>query len=226
MGTLASLEQSSLALLGDETAAYFSYIQIDDWINAAIADLNNHFPKRTTYDMSTVAGQHEYDLPNNTIAILSVEYPADEDPPEYLLRKAYTDPEFWLSDDYYDYLPSNAATTSYEPRLIISDDPPAGEVMRLELHAEHNPLSDPGDETTILARHEHLIPLFVRWKALQELASTEGYNPDPIKKLVGELELAAKRAEQAYRDSLAAARKAESVSAQTYWRMDNKDRIY
>lgn len=226
MTTLASLEAACQALIGDTGTTYFTADQIDYWINAAVADLNNYFPRRLVYDVTTAAADHDYDLPANTIAVLSVEYPISQTPREYLQRLAYTADGFWLSEDYYDFLPSNAVVSPYLPRLIVSATTPASSTIRCELHAEHNTLSGPTDVTTVLARHEHLIALFVRWKALQELAATEGYNPDPIKKLAGELELAASRAGDSYREALDLARKAESVSASAAWQMDNKDRIY
>jgi hypothetical protein len=42
--TLALLEQQCQYLIGDTTYAYFSQLQIDDWINQAIHDLSIHFP--------------------------------------------------------------------------------------------------------------------------------------------------------------------------------------
>lgn len=227
MTTFATLNTSCRNLLGDTIATfYLTDAQIDDWINAAIADLNTHFPRRTVITLTTVSGQHLYDLPNSLISIASLEYPTDEDPPSFLMRKAYTEPEFWLSDDYYDFLPSNDASSNNNPRLILSAEPEAGQTITIDNFCEHNRLSSPTDITTILSRHEHLIPLFVRWKAFQELSASEAYNPDPIKKLAGELELAAARAESAYRAALETSRKAESASAQTYWRMDKHDRVY
>ena len=94
-------------------------------------------------------------------------------------------------------------------------------------YGEHNELSAGADVTTILERHEHLIPLFVRWKCWQELALTEGADPDPIKLLSATQEVNAYRAEYAYRKALSEAKAAESQTAvSSPWKMDKYDRTY
>jgi hypothetical protein len=77
-------------------------------------------------------------------------------------------------------------------------------------------------------RFNHLLTLYVRWRVWQELSSTEGMNPDPIKLLSATQEVNSTRAERIYRKALdeavRLAQPSESLSAA--WPMDANDRIY
>ena len=69
------------------------------------------------------------------------------------------------------------------------------------MRAEHPAIS--GEENlTVLGRHEHLIHLFVRWKAWAELAIGVGMDPSPVNLLSATEEVNAYRAERAYRTLL------------------------
>lgn len=227
MTTFAQLETDCRELIGDTGSTVFTANQVQQWINDAIRDISLHFPLRKTYDINTAANDREYDLTTEFIGIISVEYPQGEDPPEYLLRRSYTHPLFWLQDGYYDFIPRRDATSTNKPEIWISTKPAADETIRIEYMCEHTALSAPTDVLTILPRHEHLIHLFVRWKAWQELATSEGMDPDPIKLLAATQEVNATRAERQYREGLRIANKAENESARASgWQMDKFDRTY
>jgi hypothetical protein len=91
---------------------------------------------------------------------------------------------------------------------------------------EHDLLSADADILSVLPRHEHLIHLFVRWKAWSELATTEGTDPDPTEALSATFEVNATRAERSYLQALKDAQQAESESGQAHLWMDKWDRIY
>lgn len=216
-------------LIGDTNEAdyVFSADQVKEWINFAIRDISKHFPRTIQYDISTTADVREYDLETNIISVISVEYPQGEDPPQFLLRRSRTHPSFWIEDGFYDVFIRHDQDSTYPPQLIISTKPADSETIRLEYKGEHNQLSASGDETTLLDRFTPLIPLFVRWKAWQELASSEGMDPDPIKLLSATQEVNAYRAERAYYEALRQALKAETESAVVAgWAMDKHDRVY
>jgi hypothetical protein len=214
-------------LIGDPTNAVFSTAVLTEWINFAIADISQHFPRVITRTMNCVTDQLEYDLDDTFMACLSVEYPDGEDPPRFLMRREYTHPLFYEQPGFYDIINTQSALATNLPRLVISEAPTTGEDIVMEHTAPHNSLSAPNDVTTLFNRHTHLISLFVRWKAWQELATTEGMDPDPVKLLAATQEVNAYRAERAYYDALRRDIAAESASGRASgWRMDKYDSTY
>jgi hypothetical protein len=226
--TLATLRQECRDLIGDTstTSPIFTTQQIDSWINAAIRDLNNHFPRTVTDTLTTTAGVHAYDLPLTFIAMVKIEYPTGEDPPAYLKYRSSKLPTFWNYEGYYDILRPQDADSSNPPQLIISESPATGETITYTATVEHNQLTLSSDETTVPDRLTHLIALFVRYKAWQELSTSEGMDPDPIKLLAATQEVNSYRAERAYYKALDNAKKALSASEVVEWQMPDTNRIY
>jgi hypothetical protein len=226
--SLATLRQECRDLIGDTSAVapIFTTQQIDSWINAAIRDLNNHFPRTVTDTLGTTAGVHAYDLPGTFIAMLKVEYPTGDDPPSYLKYRSSKAAAFWNLEGYYDILYPQDSSTANPPQLVLSASPAAGETITYTARLEHNQLTATSDETSLLDRHTHLIPLFVRYKAWQELSTSEGMDPDPIKLLAATQEVNSYRAERAYYKALDMAKKALSASEVIEWPMPGADRIY
>jgi hypothetical protein len=226
--TLATLRQESRDLIGDTnpSAYVFTTQQIDSWLNAAIRDLNNHFPRTMINTISTTAGAHAYDLELTFIDMIKVEYPTGDNPPSILKYRSSKLAAFWNVAGYYDILRPQDADSLNPPQIVISDSPPAGKTITYTARLEHNPVLDPGDETTIPDRLTHLIPLFVRYKAWQELSTSEGMDPDPIKLLAATQEVNSYRAERAYYKALDNAKKAQSASEVVEWKMPGADRVY
>ena len=226
--TLGTLRQDCRDLIGDTSVVspIFTDQQIDSWINAAIRDLNNHFPRTIINTLSTTAGTHTYDLELTFIDMIKVEYPTGDDPPSYLKYRSSKLTTFWNIVGYYDILRPMDADSLNPPQIIISESPPVGEIITYTTHVEHNPLLDPGDETTIPDRLTHLICLIVRYKAWQELSTSEGLDPEPIKLLAATQEVNSYRAERAYYKALDNAKKAQTASEVVEWKMPGTDRIY
>jgi len=225
--TLTTLLQECRNMLGDTVATYtFADSQLTDFINQAIRDLSQHFPRQLFYELSTSADDHFYDLEITHTAILSCEYPADETPPRYLKRRAYTHKNFWLTDGYYDMIKPSDSTSINPPQLIVSDTPAEGETISLWLNADHEELTAGADECTLQDRYLHLIGLFVRWKCWQELSTTEGMDPSPLTTLAFTVEINSKRAEEAYRTALKAAQVAQQDSGVVAWTFDKFDPVY
>src|SRR5512135_379203 len=85
--------------LGDLAVPYkWSDLQINQWINDSIADYSIHFPRRATLKFDCTTGVHAYDLPPDCQAVLRVEYPHGEDPPEYLQPGDSASPFFYDAD--------------------------------------------------------------------------------------------------------------------------------
>ena len=211
--------------LGDTASPYsWSDLQLNQWINDAIAEHSIHFPRKINETINCVTNDREYDLPVGFMAPLSIEYPAGEDPPEYLSRRNFASSGFWDSSGYYDIVNRDDKTDVNE--IWISEKPTTGEDIEVIYSGEHDLLDDDSDLYTVLDRHLELIVLFVRWTAYQELATTESANPDPTSLQSGTLELNAYRAKREYRTKVRDWKTAEPESVTATWAMDQCDRIY
>ena len=217
--------------LGDTSSPYsWSDLQLNQWINDAIAEHSIHFPRKLNETINCATDDREYDLPVGFMAPISVEYPAGEDPPEYLTRRAYTQPGFWESSGYYDIVNRDDKTNVNEIWISQghhgSDGPTTGEDIEVIYSGEHDLLDDDTDLFTVIDRHLELIVLFVRWTAYQELATEESSNPDPTSLQSGTLELNAFRAKREYRTKVRDWKAAENETAIAAWSMDKYDRAY
>lgn len=225
--TLATIIQQVRNLTGDTSVTpMFSDAQLTDFINRAIEDLSKHFPRRILYSVTTTAGTRKYDLPLTAIAVLSAELPRGQNPPRYLHRVDHLSPLFYGTDNNYAFIRPADSSSLNPPYILISQSPPAGLYMDLNLLSEHNALTAGGDVSSILERHIHLIGLFARWKCLQELSTTEAMDPDPLQMRLMTEEINSKRAEAAYRTALDEAKKAFGDSTVSPWKMDKHDRKY
>ncbi len=194
MTTRADLNALCRRRLGDLAAPYtWGDLQLNQWINDAIADYSNYFPRELSIDVPAVAGQREYDLSTyHPRGVLSVEYPAGEDPPSYLRRRSRLGSGFW-GGCYYDMIGDT---------LILGMKPSAGETIRVRYLADHAYPDDDADVITVPDAHLELLVLFVRWAAAQELEALEAQNPDASTLMLNQLSLATFRTERAYRMKL------------------------
>jgi len=222
MTTLSDLNQECRLAIGDNISGkyIFSNDQINAWINAALRELSQKFPRQIEYTLSTTKDQRVYDLEIVHTAALSCEYPSGSEPPVYLTRRSYTDPDFWTTDGLYDFVKHLDADSLNPPRLMISAKPGAGETITLQLLCEHNPLLDPGDVTTVQERHLNLVALFVHWRVWQEREANWGLYPTIFSVYSGAPYGNAARAAEAYRRALEEAVRGETSSAVSVWRMD------
>jgi hypothetical protein len=224
MTTRADLRNLIRRRTGDLTAPYkFSDLQINQFINDAIAEYTVHFPRRKTTTLACVDGQRKYDLPDDFHGALSVEYPTGEEPPVYLARASYSEAGFWEAVGLYDVIKRDPEDDS---ELWISEAPEAGQTITVEYHGDHDYPDLDADLLTVRDRHLELLALFVRWCTLQELASEEAKDPDPTTLNINTLELNAFRAERAYKGRLEEVKRSEQESDTARWTMDKHDQVY
>ena len=206
--------------LGDTTAPYkWSDTQINQWINDAIADYTNVFPRTSASSIATQPDVQQYSLPSDFLSALRVEYPAGSH--QYLKRRSCTHPHFWDEAGYYDILRRGSADET--DTITISTRMDGTNTIALTYHAAHLSLEADSDETTVPEHHLELLVLFCRWKAWEMLSTEEGANPDPSKLLAATHEVNAYRAERAYRKALEEYQAAASESGFAHWRMDRFD---
>ena len=226
MTTLAQLADRAQNAISDAGATTWSQSIVEEWSVEAVRDYSQFFPRRVTDTIATLVDDREYDLPADFRRMLSVEYPTDQDPPEYLRRRSFMDPDFWEVDGYYDVVKHGDVAGVDE--LWISEKPAAGETITIIYHADHDLSLASGDSITVPARHEHILVEFVIWRAWTELLGAEQQSPTSNSSLLmSQLAVNADRAKRSYVQALARARIAASGESRSVrWMMDKYDRIY
>lgn len=203
-GTLNAFVNRIQVFLNDEGDATWDTEMIATFLNDAIRDYSQHFPRIKSQTINMATDDQDYDLPVDYLGVLSVEYPAGEDPPEYLVRKNYTDPGFWDCDDYYDII--NSADDNNPDELWISAEPTTGETAVVLYNAYHQLIADPTTPTetnTVREIHQHILVLHVQWKASIHLMNAEQQNPTSNSSLLmAQLAQNARRNELSYHTAL------------------------
>ena len=158
--------------LGDLTSPFtWSDLQLNQWLNDAIADYSLHFPRRLEASLDCSEGEQAYSLPDGCLEMLNVEYPAGNDPPAYLQRGDHRQAAFQRSQDLSDILASGSALSSGS--LLLSAVPVSGESITLAYQGLHPYLEDDSEDPgSGPEEHLELLVLYVRQAVLQELALT------------------------------------------------------
>ena len=232
MTTLANLADRAQNAISDASGTTWSQAVVEEWCVEGIRDYNQHFPRTVKTTIATSADDRDYDLPADFRAMLSVEYPAGEDPPRYLARRSRLGGAFWNRSGYYDVI-TREDTGEGPPaggwaELFIGEKPADSETITIEYLADHDLSLSSGDTITIPERHEHIVVDFVVWRAWLELLGAEQQNPTSNSSLMmSQLASNTDRAKRAYVESLARALRArEGRSARVTWLLDKWDRIY
>ena len=211
--------------LGDQTAPQtFTDEQINQWINDAIEDYSRYFPRKKTTTIAAATGDRTYDLPAGYRGVVSVEYPAGDDPPTLLDRRDYRQARFYIDAGYYDIVHRSDAGNQDE--LWLSEKGTTGKSLTVEYLGDHELVDDDADVLSVPDMHLEALVLFARWSSIQALASGEAANPDPNNVLLDRYEANAVRAERAYYSKIEEYGRLEAESGATPWLMDKWDRRY
>lgn len=175
MTTLVQLADRAQNAISDAAAGSWSQATIEEWCNEAIRDYSLRFPRELEATQAVGALDRKYDLPARFGAMLTVEYPDGEDPPEYLTRRDHRGGGFWDYEGYYDIVNHGASAVADE--LWISEKPSAGETIRYWYQTDHDFALASGGTLTVPGRHEHILIAFVLWSAWRELTSGEMQSP-------------------------------------------------
>jgi hypothetical protein len=185
--------------LNDKSATTWDTEMIATFLNDAIRDYSNHFPKQESFSLPGVTGTlREWDLPIDFFRVISVEHPDGEDPPIFFKRRPYTHPFFFQEERYYD-IRSNHDDDD-PSQIIFSQERLTGSTSVIEYHAHHTLIADTAlisGDCTVPPHHQHLLTHFCRWQASLHLASAEQQSPTSNSSL-----LMAQLAQNARRDAL------------------------
>jgi hypothetical protein len=181
--------------------------QINQWIDNSIREYSIHFPRHAELHIPCVASVRDYAVDGRTDesgaevsgarAILRVEYPLGEDPPQILLRHSELDGRGFCDENVYDVRANPALT------LLLGSSPRGTETIGVQITCDHPALSLDADILTLPDHHLELVVLFTRLLALQELAATEAIDPSPTGVILTGLSTMLARAREDYETKLA-----------------------
>lgn len=172
---MSALVSRALTVLSDVGEATWSQAEVRQWLNDGIADYNQHFSRRATATVTTVAGDQKYDLPTSVRRVLTVEYPSGENPPQYLEERPFYDPVFWGTFGLYDIIYRHDAGNPSE--IWISVAPADGEVIGIEYEGVHDAALTNSGEVTVPSEHHHILIAYAVWQASRALQMAEQQNP-------------------------------------------------
>jgi hypothetical protein len=180
--------------------AYVGY-----WLNMAIRDYSKYFPLVKIQTITTLLNDNQYDLASDFMDVIAVEYPTGETPPQYLSRRAFTQPDFWESDYWYDII-EHKDDTDPDELLISKTTLAADDSIDVHYHGHHALIANPASVTgncTVPVYHHNLLSLYVFWQNALSLANTEQQSPTSSSSLLmAQLAQNARRAENAYHVAL------------------------
>lgn len=226
MTTLANLADEAQNALADSSAATWTQAQVEQWCNAAIREYSKYFPRTIETSINCADDDHTYDLPAGFQQALSVEYPAGEDPPQFLTWRGYRTAGFFGASGFYDVIRNDDNANVNE--LWISEAPATGETITVIHTADHPHDLAAGGTVTVPSYHHNLLISWVVWQAYRERLSAEVASSYPNLEHMNSLAAAVAAAAAEWREQLAAAT-TTLTQPDPYtgpWAMDPYDRIY
>ena len=204
MTTWAKLIDQCENAVNDENNSTWTVKQIIKWINDAVRDYSVHFPLVEQQTIALSTGTQFYDLRDEFMGILHVEYPTGSDPKDFLTRLPRTHADFWSEQGYYDLV--DRRESGDPSSVIISSDVATGESANALQHLHHVLIEDANDKSgtvTVPVQHQALLVKYVQWQATTHLAFAEQQSPTSNSSLLmAQLAQNARRMELSYSTAL------------------------
>lgn len=233
MATLEEVADRAQNAINDANAGTWSQTIIEEWVCEGIRDYNSYFHRTTEDSYPITSNASTLSLGNLVREVISVEYPTGDSPPTYLNRLSRYHPDFYKRDDNYDFEPVNEwgesvlLSAGTAPYLVFSSDVASGETVTVTTRSIHDPALLNSELVTVPDEHQHLLILFVLWKAHSERTISEAQDPDTTIRMIHQMKLAAQAAEQDYRRAVAATQEMAALGGWVIpWKVDDYDRIY
>ena len=172
-------------------------LQLAEWAKQAMLA----FPilRAKTYGFTLIGSTHEIELPADFKQMMSVEYPASQEPPVYIIRRSHLDPGFYVSKQTcYDVDRNYSAGVGWI--MHISKLLTAGDHLHINYLAPHEiELEDNGtDEITVPDEYEEILILYVITRCYRELMTTYAIDPSMHENVITELTEMINQAEVRY----------------------------
>ncbi|MFC1996973.1 hypothetical protein ACFLXI_05120 [Chloroflexota bacterium] len=219
---LIELREHCQRSLSDEDGNTYTDSLVDGWIREAIEEYSQHFGKVEDVAVTGIAaGTYAYTISDRLGGILRIEYPEDEDPPQYLTRRPYASDDFWLHGDSYDYVQTDGEAAG----ILYLSDPTQDTTATIQVNRSYD---EAATTIEVPAMHEPILVARVRWSARQHQADAELLAPTSNSSLLmAQMEQNARSARNGYFKLLFNALLANTgQSTVIKWTMDKYDRVY
>ncbi len=160
--------------LDDALAAEFTDAELLSFLNEAIREYTQHFPRITETIIAAVAGETRYALPWDATAVISVEHPVGDDPPTWLRRWSKRASGF-AHIRAYDIEWTHDLTAA--PALLLSFAPETGTSLAVRTIRPHDSALTASSNLTVPARHHHVLIQYVLFAATRQLQAREQAAP-------------------------------------------------
>ena len=213
---LIELRETCQRTLNDAAGATFTDDLVDGWIKEAIQEYSQHFGKVVSVQVTGItSGTYAYAVTDKIGDVLQVEYPEDEDPPQYAVKRSYGNDDFWLNGDSYDYIQSQGE----EAGILYLSDPTQDTTATITALRSFD---ETAGTVEVPDQHQPLLIARVRWSARMFQAESELLNPTSNSSLLmAQMEQNARSARSSYFKLLYAAQLAEvGESSVQRWEMD------
>ena len=188
-----------LVALGDDDASTWSRVNIMlPWCKEAIRTFPILRPMKDDHTNGASA-VHIVTLPDDFREVISVEYPVDQDPPEYLVRKNRLDPDFYGEAGFYDI--DHDYSTGKGWVMYLSGELAANAHIYTQYLANHdtNLVDNANSYITIPDEYEGILIQQVMCRAYRERLGAMMQDPTAHTNIVYQLTQMVQKAEETYR---------------------------
>ena len=225
MSTLATLRAQCRALLA--STADWPDATLDKFIADAIRLYSTRFPRKWRHTITLATGTQTYALPGNhdILDVLSIEYPAGEDPPEFVYPVEPDSQAFADGEEVYARV-AVADTVAIEADTVagyitFAEDVATGETAIVTYHAAHAipTAADDDAQITVPAAHWEALIAFVDFRCHWELETDEAYSVSTVSVVLAQLGENARRVWNRYKELMDFYATNDSRSKIIAWKM-------
>lgn len=186
--------------LDDAAETAFDEDELLVWLNEAVREYSQHFPRAAEVTITAEEGETRYSLPLDATAIIGVTYPAGAEPPDWLERRSRRSAGF-AGALAYDVEWTRDLTAA--PALLLGFAPAAGASLAVRIVRPHDSALSAADHVTVPAEHHHILLQYVLFAAARHLQAREQAAPtNNSSLLMAQLASNARRLELAYLNAL------------------------
>ncbi len=216
-----------LVALGDSGAATWSRVNIMmPWCKEALRTFPILRPMKDDHTNPLVV-VYNFSMPDDFREVISVEYPVNQQPPNYLVRKSRVDPDFYEESGYYDV--DHDYSTGMGWTMYISGGVTAGAHIYTQYLANHDTamIDDPDCYITVPDEYENILIASVMCRAYRERLGYVMRDPTAHTNLVYQLTEMVRKLEAQYEKLVSEAQHQLTNSViSAHKTVDKYDRVY
>jgi len=178
---------------------------LNAWLGDAVRFYSIEFPRILRYTLSLTTDTQSYALPVECIGVDLVEYPAGEDPPEYLTLVSEDDPDFGNESEVYalrgvadsGILATADTVNAY---IVFAETVTTGESAIITYRGQHRVPSGDTEVTSVPEAHTEALIAFVEFRAHWEAETDETASLSDVSIILSQLGQEARLAWRRYKE--------------------------